>query len=246
MRAVVLTAGRGSRMGQRTADRPKSLVEVDGRTLLERQLAALASASEIAVVTGWQATRFDGSPLRRFHNREWADSSMLDSLACAEEWLVDGPTLVSYGDIVYTAETVAAVAAADAPIAVAYDPEWYAQWSQRFEDPLSDAETFRITPAATVTAIGGRPAGLDEVQGQYVGLLKLGPDGWCALEAELAGAGRRDTTGVLDRLIRRGNVRVQGVPVCGPWHEFDSASDLEAGLPVLRRVDRALFAGVSS
>ncbi|GAB2997393.1 phosphocholine cytidylyltransferase family protein [Amycolatopsis acidiphila] len=246
MRAVVLAAGCGSRMGERTADRPKCLIEVDGRTLLERQLAALGRASEVAVVTGWQAERFEHRSVRRFHNPDWATSSMLDSLACAGEWLADGPTLVSYGDIVYTTETVAALAAARAPIAIAYDPDWHAQWSRRFEDPLSDAETFAIAADGTVTGIGERPTSLDEVQGQYVGLLKLEPSGWCALRDELAGTGRRDTTGVLARVIRGGATRVQGVAVRGPWHEFDSAHDLAVGLPVLRRVDRALFAGTPS
>ena len=41
MRALILAAGRGSRMGPLGDVRPKCLVELDGRPLLDRQLAAL-------------------------------------------------------------------------------------------------------------------------------------------------------------------------------------------------------------
>ena len=41
IRAVILAAGRGSRMGHLGNDRPKCLVELEGKPLIERQIAAL-------------------------------------------------------------------------------------------------------------------------------------------------------------------------------------------------------------
>ena len=57
MRAVILAAGRGSRMGPMGNDRPKCLVKLDDRPLLDRQIAALrrGGVNEIGVVRGYRA-----------------------------------------------------------------------------------------------------------------------------------------------------------------------------------------------
>ncbi|WP_431924569.1 NTP transferase domain-containing protein [Amycolatopsis tucumanensis] len=228
-------------MGAATGDRPKCLVELAGRTLLDRQVSALALAGvrEVAVVTGWCSWQFERVPLTRFHNAAWAESSMVDSLACAREWLEAGPVVVAYGDIVFTPAAVTAVASAPGPLVVGYDPDWLTQWSRRFGDPLIDAETFAVT-GGRLTDIGGTPSTVEDVTGQYLGLLKLEPAGWAELAAELSRSDtRRDTTGLLRRLIAR-DFAVRAVPVPGPWHEFDSARDCVVGEPVLRELDEVL------
>lgn len=243
MRAVILAAGRGRRMGAATADRPKCLIEIDGRSLLDRQLAAFRSAGvdDIAVVTGWHAERFAALPVTVFHNPDWASTSMVDSLACARPWLSAGPVLACYGDILVSPADIGLVARSAAAIAIAFDPDWLAQWSRRFSDPLQDAETFQLGAGGTVTAIGGKPASLAEIEGQYVGLLKFEPAGWARLGAAVPAAGRRDMTASLSRLVATDPAAVEGVPIRGPWHEFDSAHDVAVGRDVVRGFDRVFF-----
>jgi choline kinase len=154
---------------------------------------------------------------------------MVASLACAEAWLADAPCLVSYADIFYPAETVRRLMRADAPLALAYDPDWLALWSGRFADPLSDAETFRLD-GARVVEIGARPRSVDEVEGQYMGLLRFTPEAWSLaqrLRAELSAArrDRLDMTSLVAALIARG-LDVVAVPTAPGWGEIDSQSDL--------------------
>jgi choline kinase len=243
MRAVILAAGRGSRMGPHTADRPKALCELLGRSLLDRQLGALraAGARDVAVVAGWHAELFDDTGLTVFRNERWAETTQVESLLTADPWLREGPVLVSYGDIVYSAETVRALAGSPRDIALAYDPGWQALWERRFAAPLEDAETFRLGEADLVAEIGGRPESVAEVQGQYVGLLRFTPPGWALFretaltEAAVRGA---DLTGLLRFLVRERGAAVGATPVSGPWCEFDQPSDIEAGLDVLAELDR--------
>lgn len=233
MKAVILAAGRGSRMKGLTDDRPKCLVELNGRPLLDLQVAALrgAGCNAVAVVAGYRGDLLEGRGLSIFTNPRWAETNMVVSLTCAASWLEAGPCLVSYGDIFYTAETARRLAGTEADIAISYDPDWLALWSARFADPLSDAETFRLRPDGTMTDIGRRPSGLHEVEGQYMGLLRFTPAGWARFTAHLETVGpeaaaKLDMTSMLGALIT-GGATVRAVPVDGSWGEVDSASDLK-------------------
>ncbi|PWC31701.1 phosphocholine cytidylyltransferase family protein [Azospirillum sp. TSO22-1] len=232
MKAVILAAGRGSRMKGLTDDRPKCLVELNGRLLLDRQVAALrgAGCAAVAVVAGYRGDLLEGRGLSIFTNPRWAETNMVVSLTCAAPWLEAEPCLVSYGDIFYTAETARRLAATEADIAISYDPAWLALWSARFADPLSDAETFRLNPDGTVADIGRRPTGLHEVQGQYMGLLRFTSAGWARFAAHLDAVGpeaaaKLDMTSMLRALIA-GGAAVRAVPAEGAWGEVDSATDL--------------------
>ncbi len=90
MKAILLAAGRGSRMKELTDARPKCLLELRGKSLLDRQLEALRKAgiSEIAIVTGYKRELLADRGLVEFHNPRWADTNMVSSLASAQEWLI--------------------------------------------------------------------------------------------------------------------------------------------------------------
>ena len=56
MKAIILAAGRGSRMKHLTDEKPKCLAKLGGKLLIEWQLEALSAAgiNEIAIVTGYK------------------------------------------------------------------------------------------------------------------------------------------------------------------------------------------------
>jgi choline kinase len=232
VKAVILAAGRGSRMGGLTDDRPKCLVELGGRPLIDWQVAALTQAGvgEIGIVRGYRGDRLAGYGIRHFENPRWAETNMVVSLLAAEEWLSDGPVIVSYADIVYGSGTVRALLdAKPAPIAVSYDADWLWLWRQRFSDPLSDAESFRMADGRIVD-IGRRVGELREIEGQYMGLLRFEPEGWRIVRDLLQGmpatdVDRLDMTSLLRRLIAGGTV-VRGEAAVGRWAEVDSVNDL--------------------
>jgi len=49
-------------------------------------------------------------------------------------------------------------------------------WSLRMENPLDDAETFKMNQDGFVTELGKKPKSKDEVQAQYMGLIKVSAD----------------------------------------------------------------------
>ncbi len=233
MRAVILAAGRGSRMEARTDATPKCLTPLAGRTLLDWQLEALREAGirDIGIVRGYLGEQLARPGIALFENPRWMQTNMVASLLCASEWLAAGDCIVSYSDIVYPGATVRSLADAAGDIVVAYDLDWLQLWRRRFADPLSDAETFRVDAAGRLTEIGARAANVADIMGQYMGLLRFSPAGWRAVQTCVARLpqerrDRLDMTGLLRELLAAG-VPVSTVAVRGQWLEVDSGADLE-------------------
>jgi choline kinase len=67
MKAIILAAGQGSRLGHLTDDRPKCLIEFAGKSLLDRQLDALVAngIDEAVIVTGFRDDQIEASLARR-------------------------------------------------------------------------------------------------------------------------------------------------------------------------------------
>lgn len=228
---VILAAGRGSRLNALTEARPKCLVELAGRPLLEWQVMALTKAGvkSINVVTGYQKELIEKTNLPTIYNHEWSSSNMVASLALALDAL-QVPFIVSYSDIVYSHELIIRLLQESAPVAITYDRKWFELWRRRFDDPLSDAESFRIDAQNRITEIGKKVTNAGQIQGQFMGLIKISEEGVRVIKALLKTNPKlkntMDSTGLLSFLIEKG-VEIVGVPTEGNWCEIDNRSDLE-------------------
>lgn len=233
MRAVILAAGRGSRIRHLGDDRPKCLVELEGKPLLERQIAALrrGGVDEIGVVRGYRAEMINFPGLCYFANEQWAETNMVMSLAAAAPWLRAGPVIVSYADIFYRRELVRGLATTPGELVISYDRGWRRLWTRRFADPLVDAETFRINAAGQLLEIGGKTNRIEDIEGQYMGLLKFTPPAWSAVEALLSTLDARirdrlDVTGLLRRLLIGKKLLIGTFGTDGQWGEIDNPEDV--------------------
>ena len=230
-RGLILAAGRGTRLRPLTDTRPKCLVPLGGRALLDWQLEALRDAAihDVAVVVGYRGAQVRRPGVVAFANPAFAVTNMVASLWRARTWLRDAPCIVSYGDIVYHPSIVRALAATSHPIAIAYDVAWRALWEARFDRPEDDAESLRVA-GGRVAAIGDPVDDLEAVDGQYLGLLRFSPSGWRRVERCLVALGedairRLEMTKLLAHLVRAG-AGVGAVPISGRWCEVDSIRDL--------------------
>ncbi|MDR1487490.1 MAG: phosphocholine cytidylyltransferase family protein [Deltaproteobacteria bacterium] len=238
MKAVILAAGRGSRLGPHCADIPKCLVELAGKPLLLWQLEALAKAgiNDVIVVAGYKSEKihdFLSASSVKFNvveNDRWFETNMLSSLLCASKLASEDDAIVSYSDIVYPSRHIEKLMKNRHSIAITYDVDWYKLWSLRNnQNPLADAETFRQKDGELLE-IGGKPENLDQAQGQYMGLIKLTVSGWRTWLTGCADLGERvdktDMTSFISRLLKE-NHSVGATSVEGAWCEVDTDKDLE-------------------
>src|SRR3954447_1774503 len=118
MKAIILSAGQGSRLGHLVDDRPKCLIDFNGRTLLDRQLDTLEAngVHEAVVVTGFHddrvketlARRIGGPAVRTIYNPFYKVADNTGSLYMAREEL-SGDCLVWNGDTLVSRELMAKV-----------------------------------------------------------------------------------------------------------------------------------------
>src|SRR5690242_5411912 len=124
MKAIILSAGQGSRLGHMVDDRPKCLIDFNGRTLLDRQLDTLEAngVHEAVVVTGFHddrieealAKRSGGPAVRTIFNPFYKVADNTGSLFIAREEL-SGECLVWNGDTLVSKSLMRRVVDNDRP-----------------------------------------------------------------------------------------------------------------------------------
>ena len=248
VRTVILAAGRGTRLGPLSAHLPKAFVEVAGRTLLAHQRRVLAACgiTDVHVVLGHghdvAVEHPDVDGLTVWRNPDYATTNMVATLFCARD-VFDGTAdvIIAYGDIVYEPRVIEAVLDVDAPVTIAVDRDWAAYWASRMDDPLADAETLRFGDAGRIVDVGRRPGTLEEIEGQYIGLIRVRAqdagrfvDEWDRIVrddarrapgAAAVGPGLYMTD--LLQILIAGGWDVRGASIRNGWLEIDRPEDLD-------------------
>ena len=236
-RAVILAAGNGKRMGQLTADRPKAMLEVDGETLIDRALDALASygIGDVTVVVGYQQARLREhlrGRVRFVENPRYRETNSLYSLSLAREQLLDGAVIMN-SDLLVSPELLGRLITAPVDDAVLVDTT----------SVVADEEMkVKIWQGFAVHFCKDLPPW--EAHGENVGILKFGARGGRRLVAHLdalvaAGDVNAWAPKAFCALAQEWPLRVvttNGVP----WTEIDFPGDLERACDIVRvRLRRA-------
>jgi choline kinase len=232
-RAIILSAGQGSRLLPMTETLPKCLLDLSGRSMLEWQLRGLAAAGvrEAVVVTGFRSDLVEEALQRVTPPSMQARVlfnpfyKVADNLASC--WMVrnelDGPSLILNGDTLIQPEIARRLLAApSAPITVTIDRK-----------PAYDDDDMKVkTDGDRLQAIGkGLPKPV--VNGESIGFLRFESSGAAVFVAEIERTMRTsEGTGLwylsaIHRLANAGTevtvASIEGLE----WAELDFPADLE-------------------
>lgn len=231
MKAIILAAGRGSRMGSLTSEKPKCLTNICGKTLLDWQLDSLAKSgideTNVTVIRGYKKEQLTGN-YQTIDNPHWNEGNMVSSLRYASGLLEKEPCIVCYSDIVYHPDHLEKLMNADSDICITFDRNWETLWRSRLDNPLDDVETF-LEENGRLIEIGEKAKSLDEIKGQFMGLLKFTPIGWCKTnesldQLTLGQVNKLDMTGLLNLLLNKDFI-INTIPIHGKWVEVDCVKD---------------------
>lgn len=229
-KGIILAAGRGSRMKEETDLKPKCLTVLDGKELLNWQLASLKKAGleDLTVVGGYRAEMLKGD-FKKVINNRWNKTNMVASLFCVPA--SETNAIISYSDIVYKPEHVEKLKKAEGDIIITADRKWRQLWELRFENPLDDAETFK-TKDGKLIEIGEKTDDYMDIEAQYMGLLKFTPKGWNLMHETYMSfpdneKDNMDMTTMLNELLKN-EIPVKVVFIDGGWCEADAYTDIIA------------------
>jgi len=172
MKVIILAAGRGSRLTPLTDDKPKCLVKLFGKSLLEWQIEKFKKfgINDISVVTGYKKELISMDGIKIYYNKNFEKTNMIETLFCAKKE-IDETVIVSYGDIIFQDDVVQKLIESKEDFSVVIDEEWKKYWDIRFDNPLDDAESLILDSENNIKNIGQKTTTLDEIQGQYIGLM---------------------------------------------------------------------------
>jgi choline kinase len=180
MKAIILAAGMGSRLGDLTKHKPKCLVTLWGESLLERQLRQLneVGIQDTLIVAGYQSEKIKAIWSNIAINPEFKTTNMVYSLTFALSWLhsfSDEEVLILYADIAYNTRHLKLLLDHQShyPVTVLGNTLWWDLWQQRMANPLDDAETFKYGKDGKLLEIGKKTTNINDIMAQYMGMLKI-------------------------------------------------------------------------
>ena len=178
MQAIIIGAGRGSRLMPTTADTPKCFAEIGERRILDWTLRAFAEngVTDICFIGGYQIEKVQADyPHFTFRrNEDWPNNNILASLFYAEDRM-DEPFICCYSDTLFSAKVVHCILAETSDIALAIDTDWLSRYTHRTEHPADDAEKVTVENGR-VTRIH-REIAAEAAHGEYVGVARFSSAG---------------------------------------------------------------------
>ena len=241
MKAIVLAAGEGKRLQPLTLSSPKCLVNLFGKSILEWQLQVFRSCNinDISIVTGYLKDMIKFDDVTYFENPKFSTTNMVETLFCAKDKLEDS-VIVSYGDIIYQKDVLQKLINSKDDISVVIDKKWKKYWEIRTTQPLNDVESL-VLENGFIQNIGQKVSSLDEIEGQYIGLMKFQNDGVKKIKEFYKKAKNQSTknfnplnsivsfqqsymTDFLQGLINTG-CKLKAVMIENGWLELDSIDD---------------------
>lgn len=232
MKALILAAGRGTRIHSVHGDHPKCLIRFNGdqSTILDHQIESLLSVgiTDIGIVVGYEkhqvirhvTTRYRGSRSKFFfiENPLFAKTNNIVSFWLAETWLSKEPFLCLNADVVFDPQILMPAVKSKAPISMIVDPAWR-------------DETMKVVISGDKIVRMSKRIQQSEFSGTYIGITTF------------SGGVQKELFGRIKKLIQAGkeneffNVAVQELADEGlhvgytstddlPWAEIDDPGDL--------------------
>lgn len=241
MKALILAAGQGTRLAPYTDNCPKGLIKLGGKPIVSYTLDNFKGLGidNISIVTGYKSEMFKFKDVNYVCNDRYNETNMVYSLFCAEH-LMNDDLIISYGDIVFEPHVVKSLLESEGDISVVVDDDWLKLWKLRSDNPLEDAETLILDNVGNIKEIGAAAEGYEQIESQYIGLMKFSKKGLEKLkeiyEGLKSGDGQKIIRGrgfhelymtdILQLIIDSG-IKVKSVRISGGWIEIDSRNDYE-------------------
>lgn len=235
--AIVLAASRGQALADLTVDRPKVMLPVGGKPLLQRLVTSFKKrgVNQISVVGGYKADAINVEGIELITNERFDNTGELGSLICAKDQFTDD-MLITYGDLLFRGYVLEDLLESKHPITVVVD-------SMIEASHISGSPDYAWCSAVDDRAMLGQDIELTHIandancqttapQGRWIGMLHVCGEGRDWIDAGLKTLQAReefDRLGLpdlLNELVKNGHA-IKVFYINGHWLDINTLDDLD-------------------
>lgn len=228
MQGIIMAAGRGSRLGNLTTDKPKAFLEVRGHRLIDYSLALLHSqgVQDIKIVTGYHYEQYE--KLAQAHpgvtciyNPFYEMCNVLGSFYIAQAQLADEDTIYMHADTLCDVELFAEMVQMPGDIVMPID----------FRP--CDAEAMKVETRDGKVVKVSKEISLDRGEGEFIGIAKIAARALPFIRTAStrllqAGAFKAYFEAAIQAVIAAGDCEAEAMPTGGRfWGEVDFLEDYQ-------------------
>ena len=248
MKAIILAAGEGLRMGKLTQNIPKPLMMVNGKSIIERQLSILKQNKilDVIIITGSHNEKFTFKNVVYVNDLDHKKHDTLGSLITARDYMND-EIIITYADQIFDEKIMESINNFSGDIGIAVDLDWEKNYVNRDQHPKSEAENILINGNEILELRKNiSECKENEKIGECLGLMKLSRKGSKIFldkysELEISHQGKFHNASSLKQSIISdmiqelidSEINIEPIYVSGKWCEIDTPQDLEIARKLL-------------
>ena len=241
MNAIIIAGGKSTRIRPLSNEIPKTMIEVYGKSLLERQIEVFQSCgiSDITAVTGYHSEKINLPNINCIKNEEYKTTNVNEGLFCAKAKLNDS-VIITYGDIIFEYEVLEQILNFKGDIGVVVDLDWEKQYTGKFGRPISEADNVIMNKKQILKISKNLTKKDDLILAESIGIFKLSKSGAKILldrynhlkkshKGKFHSASSFKDAFFMDMIqeLIDTNVIIEPIPINGRWCEIDTQLDLE-------------------
>jgi choline kinase len=242
MKAIIIAAGQGSRLGDLTKNLPKPLLDINGKSILKRQIELFHKfgIEDIIIVRGPHKEKFHLNDVRYIEDTDYLHGEQTSSLMFARNEII-GDVIISFGDIIFDESILKQLLESDDEVVLCTDQNWQKSYEQR-KDVSQEFSDFVALKNKQIIKFFKNSDDIIEKNSivEFIGLMKLSKIGsekiikiYNYLEKNHVGefhyAPSFKKAKIIDLLeeLRLKNMNIKTKNIDGVWCEIDTPQDLE-------------------
>lgn len=241
MNVIIIAAGSGKRISDEIKNTPKSLVKINGKPIIERQLSVLKKSGikQIFVITGPHSEKFYLDNVTYVKDQYYNEHDILGSLMEAKNF-IKNDVLILYSDIIFEFKILQQILDSKKDISIAVDMNWEKMYHGRTEHPMAEAENVLLNDKNQILKIQKNIGSKNKNIGEFLGIIKLSSKGseifvkkfneliknHVGTFHQAPSISKAYVTDMIQELVDL-KIDVEPIFISGKWCEIDTMQDLK-------------------
>ena len=229
MKSIIIAAGSGRRIPEISKTIPKSLIKINNKSILKRQIDLMRSLNinEISIIKGFKSNKINFKKIKYFINKNYKKNEQLDSFFTAKKWFTDD-LLVTFSDIIYEKSILEKIIKNKNNFSIVVQKNWKQKYKDRFDHPVNQADKVFVKNNKVVNI--GKNLSINKTNGEFLGIFKIHKKTCSTFIKEYEFLKKIKKTNKLqihnffNYLIKK-NISIKPVYVNGKYMEIDTYND---------------------